>query len=58
MKNSLVWLKAGLSIILKRNKANPSYLASITLNKLIFGDNNILAIESVGTEASVDSINN
>ncbi len=41
---------------LKRNKANPSYLASTTLNKLIFGENNILAIETVGTEASVSSI--
>ena len=41
---------------LKRNKANPSYLASNTLNKLIFGENNILAIESVGTEVSVESL--
>ena len=41
---------------LKRNQANPSYLASTTLNKLIFGANNILAIESSGTEASVASI--
>ena len=41
---------------LKRNKANPSYLASNTLNKLIFGDNNILSVETAGTEASVESI--
>ncbi len=41
---------------LKRNQANPSYLASTTLNKLIFGENNILAIEASGTEASVTSI--
>ena len=41
---------------LKRNKANPSYLASNTLNKLIFGENNILAIETAGTESSVESI--
>ncbi len=41
---------------LKRNKANPNYLASNTLNKLIFGDDNILAIETTGTEASVNSI--
>jgi zinc protease len=41
---------------LERNKANPSYLASTTLNKLIFGENNILAVESSGTEASVSSI--
>jgi zinc protease len=41
---------------LKRNQANPSYLATTTLNKLIFGENNILAIESAGTEATVNSI--
>jgi len=41
---------------LKRNLANPSYLGSTTLNKLIFGENNILAVESSGTEASVSSI--
>ncbi len=41
---------------LKRNKANPSYLASNELNKLIFGDNNILAIETAGTEESVNTI--
>jgi zinc protease len=41
---------------LKRNKANPGYLASVTLNKLIFGENSMLAVESVGTEKSVNSI--
>ncbi|MCJ7449691.1 MAG: insulinase family protein [Bacteroidales bacterium] len=41
---------------LKRNKANPSYLASTTLNKLLYGENNILSIESSGTEASVSSM--
>jgi zinc protease len=41
---------------IKRNKANPSYLASTTLNKLIFGEDNILSIESSGTEESVNSI--
>ena len=41
---------------LKRNKANPSYLASNELNKLIFGENNILAIETAGTEESVNTI--
>jgi zinc protease len=40
---------------LKRNAANPSYLASSTLNKLMYGDN-ILAIDASGTEASVASI--
>ena len=41
---------------IKRNRANPNYLASNTLNKFIFGENNILSIETVGTEASVDSL--
>jgi len=41
---------------LKRNKANPNYLASTTLNKLIFGENSILATETSGTESSVNSI--
>jgi zinc protease len=40
---------------LKRNAASPDYLASSTLNKLIFGDN-ILATDAAGTEASVSSI--
>ncbi len=41
---------------LKRNKANPNYLASNTLNNLIYGKNNILSIEPIGTEASVNAI--
>jgi len=41
---------------IKRNQASPSYLASNTLNKLIYGENNILAIETVGTESSVNTI--
>ena len=40
---------------LKRNAASPDYLASNTLNKLIFGDN-ILATDATGTEASVAAI--
>lgn len=40
---------------LKRNEASPSYLASSTLDKLIFGDN-ILAIDGSGTVATVDNI--
>jgi zinc protease len=40
---------------LKRNAASPDYLASRTLSKLMYGDN-ILAIESSGTEGSVASI--
>ena len=41
---------------LKRNKANPSYLASNTLNNLIFGKDNILAFETSGNEQSVNSL--
>jgi zinc protease len=40
---------------LKRSAASPDYLASKTLNKLMFGEN-ILAIDASGTEASVSSI--
>jgi zinc protease len=40
---------------IKRSSASPDYLASSTLNKLIFG-NSILAVEPSGTEASVAAI--
>ena len=40
---------------LKRNAASPDYLASNTLNKLVFGDN-ILAVDATGTETSVTAI--
>ena len=40
---------------IKRNAASPDYLASRTLNKLMYGDN-ILAIDATGTEASVAAI--
>ncbi len=39
-----------------RNKANPNSLASTTFNKLIFGENNILATEVSGTEETVPAI--
>jgi zinc protease len=41
---------------LKRNQADPGYLASITLNKLMYGENNILAYEVSGTEKTVSDI--
>lgn len=41
---------------LKRNQANPNYLASTTLNRLIYGENNILATELTGKIGSVDSL--
>ncbi|MEI6275572.1 MAG: pitrilysin family protein [Prolixibacteraceae bacterium] len=40
---------------IRRNSANPEFLASQTLNKLIFG-NNILAVDASGTASSVASI--
>jgi zinc protease len=41
---------------IKRNQANPDYLADITFNKLVYGENNILAIPSGGTLESIESI--
>jgi zinc protease len=41
--------------LIKRNAASPDYLAANTLNKLMFGDN-ILAVDGMGTEASVAAI--
>ncbi len=41
---------------IKRNQANPGYMATVTLNKLIFGDKSILATEVVGDEASVNKL--
>jgi zinc protease len=41
---------------IKRNQANPGYLASNTLNKLIFGENNILSVETVGTETAISAL--
>jgi len=40
----------------KRNKANPNYLAYITFNKLVFGDDNLLAIPNNGTIESIESV--
>lgn len=41
---------------LRRNLANPSYLASSTINTLIYGDNHILAYDQQGTPESVAAI--
>jgi zinc protease len=40
----------------KRSKASPTYLASTELSKLIYGDKNILSVETSGTESTVDGI--
>jgi zinc protease len=52
---SFALAKSRIINTLKRNAASPDYLASTTLNKLMFGDN-ILAMEATGTEASVTAI--
>jgi zinc protease len=41
---------------IKRSKASPTYLASLQLSKLIYGDANILAYETSGTESTVEGI--
>ena len=41
---------------IKRNEANPNYLANITFNKLVFGDGNLLAVPSSGTLETIDAI--
>ncbi len=41
---------------LKRNKAEPNYLAYINFNKLALGSDNILSIDASGTEESVEAI--
>jgi zinc protease len=41
---------------IKRNQASPTYLASIELNKLIYGEDNILSTETVGSETTVTGI--
>ncbi len=40
----------------QRNEANPDYLAYITFNKLVFGDDNILSVYAGGTVESIESI--
>ncbi|MDX8340881.1 pitrilysin family protein [Draconibacterium sp. IB214405] len=40
----------------KRNQANPNYLASVAFDKLVYGDDNILALPSSGTIESLESI--
>jgi len=41
---------------LKRNMANPNYLANITLSKKILGPDNVLSVDYNGTVESVESI--
>jgi zinc protease len=41
---------------IKRNIANPNYLAYITFNKLVFGEDNMLALPSSGTIETIEAI--
>lgn len=49
-------IKSRMLTSIKRNQADPSYLASVTMNKLIYGDGSIMAVPASGTLASVESI--
>ncbi len=42
--------------ILKRNQANPNYLSTLAFNKILYGENSILAFDKTGTVSSVESI--
>lgn len=41
---------------IKRNQANPNYLAYTTFDKLVFGEGNLLAIPANGTLETIESI--
>jgi zinc protease len=41
---------------IKRNQASPDYLAAVNFDKLVYGDQNILAVPAGGTLESVESI--
>lgn len=49
-------VKSRMSNNIKRNQASPEYLAGVALNKLVYGDNHILAIPEGGTIESIESI--
>ena len=48
--------KSKITNILQRNQANPNYLSSVNFNKILFGENNILSFDKMGTVASVQVI--
>ena len=49
-------IKARMINSIKRNEASPGYLASVAFNKLVYGDDCILAVPSGGTIESIESI--
>ena len=48
--------KSRITNNIKRNNANPNYLADITFNKLAFGEDSPLALPSYGTIESIEAI--
>jgi zinc protease len=48
--------KSRITNNIKRNDANPNYLANITFNKLAFGEDSPLALPSYGTLESIEAI--
>jgi len=48
--------KSRITNNIKRNNANPNYLAYMTFNKLVFGEDNPLAVPSSGTMESIEAI--
>ena len=48
--------KSRITNNIKRNNANPNYLAYITFNKLAFGEDSPLALPSYGTIESIEAI--
>jgi zinc protease len=49
-------IKSRMLTSIKRNQADASYLANVTLNKLIYGEGSIMAVPASGTLESVESI--
>jgi zinc protease len=49
-------VKSRMINTIKRNQASPGYLANVNFNKLVYGENSILAVPSGGTLESVESI--
>jgi len=55
-ENEFELIKQSITSRIQRGKANPNRIAENEFAKLIYGDNNILAYNNSGTEASVNSI--
>ena len=49
-------IKSRMINSVKRNKANPNYLANVAFNKLVYGENSIHAVPVSGTLETLESI--